>query len=376
MADLLDSFLSSYHYDLDSNLIAQEPIEPRHNARLMVVERSKRDFISVKHQKVWDWQEELHPGDLIVLNDTRVLKARLRVVRSGGGKGELLLLEPKGDGNWLCLARPAKRMRPGDSLWLLGGSKEPMQLEVIAEDDECGGRIVKFPSRFAERETVEELLETCGEVPLPPYIHNQKLTNGDRYQTRYASQPGAVAAPTAGLHLSDELLSLLNKKGVKQTRVTLHVGLGTFRPLEREDLTNLQLHSEWVEVSDHVVRAVADCQSRGGRVIAVGTTSVRALEGAFAAGNGCLFPFKGKVDLVIKPGYRFGVVDGLLTNFHLPKSSLLLLVSALIGRKNLLALYENAIENQYRFFSYGDAMWISPGAINAFARLKQKQVVE
>ena len=358
-----DSLLSSYDFELAHELIAQVPSEPRHSARLLIVEKEEGHLSAARHTNIWDWQKELRSGDLVVVNDTRVLKARLRVRRSGGGLGELLLLEPQQEGKWLCLVRPAKRMKPGDYLWLEALEQAPVRLQVISNDEDSGGRLVQFPSQYFDRETIEELLERYGEVPLPPYIKRTEVGDSERYQTRYASRPGAVAAPTAGLHLSDELLDVLAQKGVNQTRVTLHIGLGTFRPLEGEDLTNLRLHSEWVEVKDEVVEAVAHCRSSGGRVIAVGTTSVRALEGAFSIGRGTLKPFKGKIDLVIKPGYRFGVVDGLLTNFHLPKSSLLLLVSAMIGRERLLALYSKAIKRQYRFFSYGDAMWIPPNAL-------------
>ena len=210
-------------------------------------------------------------------------------------------------------------------------------------------------------ESLEPLLLRYGVMPLPPYIHQQEESDNARYQTCFASKPGAVAAPTAGLHLSEELLAALTAKGIERASVTLHVGLGTFRPVETEDLTRLELHSEWVEVSDALVEAVSACRKRGGRVIAVGTTSVRSLEGVAALHGGELKPFRGPVNLVIQPGFAFAVVQGLLTNFHLPKSSLLLLVSALIGRKRLLALYQHAITSGYRFYSYGDAMWIPPG---------------
>ena len=216
--------------------------------------------------------------------------------------------------------------------------------------------------------TLEPLLLRYGTIPLPPYIHSARDSDNQRYQTRYASQPGAVAAPTAGLHLSDELLAALQARGVHLAQVTLHVGLGTFRPVECEDLSQLQLHSEWVEVGSELVSAVAACRSRGGRVIAVGTTSVRSLEAVAALHGGQLAPHRGPVNLVIQPGYRFAVVQGLLTNFHLPKSSLLLLVSALIGRQRLLDLYAEAIREGYRFFSYGDAMWIDPAAVLESAR--------
>ncbi len=369
-----DLLLSSYDFELAAERIAQTPMEPRHSARLLIVEHKKEDLTAARHVNVWDWQNELRRGDLIIVNDTRVLKARLRVRRSGGGLAELLILEPHKGGQWLCLARPAKRIKPGDYLWLEALEQEALRLQVVARDVDSGGRLIQFPACYCDREAMEELLERYGEVPLPPYIQNQDSSDVNRYQTRYASRPGAVAAPTAGLHLSDELLSAISQKGVKQARVTLHVGLGTFRPLDEENLTDLQLHSEWVEVNEEVIEAVAKCRACGGRVIAVGTTTVRALEGAFSAGNGILKPLKGKVDLVIKPGYHFGVVDGLLTNFHLPKSSLLLLVSAFIGRKKLLALYAEAIERQYRFFSYGDAMWIPPEAVISGRSLRQGKV--
>tara|TARA_Y100001968_G_scaffold292400_1_gene297562 strand:+ start:347 stop:985 length:639 start_codon:yes stop_codon:yes gene_type:complete len=208
------------------------------------------------------------------------------------------------------------------------------------------------------------LLDLCGEVPLPPYIDkNKSSTHEEKYQTRFASKPGAIAAPTAGLHLSDELIEILKIRGIRIAQITLHVGLGTFRPLEKEDLSQLNLHSEWVEVNEAAIRAIINCKEEGGKVYAVGTTSVRALEAAYLSGRGILKPFEGNVNLVIRPGFKFCVIDGLLTNFHLPKSSLLLLVSALVGRIRMLKLYKNAMANKYRFFSYGDAMLITPDSV-------------
>ena len=357
MSESSDQQLSSYAYLLPPERIAQAPVNPRHEARLLMAPSHADGVEAARHQTVWDLLEELRPGDLLVVNDTRVLKARLKVRRSRGGVSELLVLEPRGDGRWLCLARPAKRMRPGDQLTIDGTA---IMLKVLAEDPASGGRIVQFPTDCSDAESIEALLNQCGEVPLPPYIDRHDPADAERYQTRYADRPGAVAAPTAGLHFSDELLAGLQSKGVELTRITLHVGLGTFRPVETEDLTQLALHSEWIEVNASVVKAIQQCR---GRVIAVGTTSVRALEGAAQMHGGVLKPFTGPVNLVIQPGYQFRVVQGLLTNFHLPKSSLLLLVSALIGRERLLALYADAIEREYRFFSYGDAMWISPEAV-------------
>ena len=281
---------------------------------------------------------------------------------------ELLVLEPRGKGRWLCLARPAKRIRPGDVLQLQAPGEPSLSVKVLAVDGATGARVIRFPADCVDAAAIEPLLSRYGQVPLPPYIHRVDAADSERYQTRYASRPGAVAAPTAGLHLSDALLEALTSKGVQLATVTLHVGLGTFRPIDTEDLDQLQLHSEWVEVSSATVEALNDCTERGGRVIAVGTTSVRALEGAAQLGGGELQPMAGPVDLLIRPGFRFRVVEGLLTNFHLPRSSLLLLVSALIGRERLLSLYQEAIRGDYRFFSYGDAMWIPPEAVSAGLR--------
>ena len=400
MSEPEDQRLSSYGFELPERLIAQRPVQPRHAARLLVVEplavaadngetvgSGTTDVVAgdgpgplARHRRVWDLPQELRPGDLLVVNDTRVLRARLNARRASGGAVELLLLEPAGlatplppglspgPSDWLCLARPAKRLRPGEVLQLEQGDLPPVALEVVAADAGTGGRVVRFPAACTSPETIEPLLLSYGTIPLPPYIHEHDASDNDRYQTRFAARPGAVAAPTAGLHLSDELLAALQQRGIALGKVTLHVGLGTFRPLEHDDLSQLQLHSEWVEVSPELVAAVAACRARGGRVIAVGTTSVRSLEGVAALHGGQLIPHRGPVNLVIQPGFRFTVVQGLLTNFHLPKSSLLLLVSALIGRQRLLSLYAEAIANNYRFFSYGDAMWIPPAAVLASAR--------
>ncbi|MEB3241503.1 MAG: tRNA preQ1(34) S-adenosylmethionine ribosyltransferase-isomerase QueA [Synechococcus sp.] len=357
MLDPRDSLLSSYDYVLPEACIAQRPVEPRHAARLLMVEPET----GCRDRQVWDLLEELQRGDLLVVNDTRVLRARLQVRRAGGGLGELLVLEPQGQGQWLCLARPAKRLRPGDSITLVADGEPDLPLQVLAVEESSGGRLIQFPPECIDAASLEPLLLRYGVMPLPPYIHQHEESDNARYQTCFASKPGAVAAPTAGLHLSEDLLVALAQKGIERASVTLHVGLGTFRPVETEDLTQLELHSEWVEVSEALVQAVAACRKRGGRVIAVGTTSVRSLEGVAALHGGELQPFRGPVNLVIQPGFRFAVVQGLLTNFHLPKSSLLLLVSALIGRERLLQLYQHAITAGYRFYSYGDAMWIPPG---------------
>ena len=361
-----DWLLSSYDYPLPPEAIAQRPAEPRHSARLLIVEPGEGG----RHRQVWDWAEELRPGDLMVVNDTRVLQARLRARRASGGAVEVLVLEPwpQGEGcDWLCLLKPARRVKLGEVLELEPpegrAAAPPVSLQVVGTHAESGGRVVRFPPGLGDAPSLEPFLQRYGSIPLPPYIHGTDGVEDERYQTRYAAQPGAVAAPTAGLHLSDALLQRLQERGVVRATVTLHVGLGTFRPLEQERLEGLELHSEWVEVTPELVAAVEAARLRGGRVVAVGTTSVRSLEGVAALHGGQLRPYRGPVNLVIQPGFRFQVVQGLLTNFHLPKSSLLLLVSALIGRERLLALYGEALRLGYRFFSFGDAMWIPPEAV-------------
>lgn len=378
VTDPADLRLSSYDFALPQERIAQRPVEPRHAARLLVVDPAGAGPAPhARHLSAWDLQHELRSGDLLVVNDTRVLRARLEARRPGGGAVELLVLEPwlggpgqrlGGAGQWLCLARPAKKLRPGDRLEVVAKGQPPLTVAVVGSDPSTGGRIVQFPPDCADAAALEPLLLQYGAIPLPPYIHEHDASDNERYQTRYAARPGAVAAPTAGLHLSDELLAAIREREVGVATTTLHVGLGTFRPIETEDLSALELHSEWVEVSPALVEAVAACRAAGGRVIAIGTTSVRSLEAVAQLHGGELRPHTGPVNLVIQPGYRFAVVQGLLTNFHLPRSSLLLLVSALIGRERLLALYGEAIERHYRFFSYGDAMWIAPEAVLAGAR--------
>ncbi|MFM7647702.1 MAG: tRNA preQ1(34) S-adenosylmethionine ribosyltransferase-isomerase QueA [Cyanobium sp.] len=374
MSTPADQRLSSYDFHLPQERIAQRPVEPRHGARLLAVDPlGSGPAPHVRHLRVWDLQQELRPGDLLVVNDTRVLRARLQARRPSGGAVELLVLEPwqppgaatnpAGAGRWLCLAKPAKKLQAGDSIELVAAGQPPLAVQVLGSDPETGGRIIQFPADCADAASLEPLLIQYGAIPLPPYIHEHDDSDNERYQTRYAARPGAVAAPTAGLHLSDELLAAILEREVALATTTLHVGLGTFRPVETEDLRQLELHSEWVEVTPALVEAVAACRARGGRVIAIGTTSVRSLEAVAQLHGGELRPHTGPVNLVIQPGYRFAVVQGLLTNFHLPKSSLLLLVSALLGRERLLALYAEAIEREYRFFSYGDAMWIAPEAV-------------
>ncbi|HRD41224.1 MAG TPA: tRNA preQ1(34) S-adenosylmethionine ribosyltransferase-isomerase QueA [Prochlorococcaceae cyanobacterium AMR_MDS_5431] len=355
-----DTKLSSYDFFLPREHISQIPVEPRHNARMLIVpllgEKSN-------HARVWDLIDQLKPNDLLIVNDTKVLCARLMTRSLTGSRGELLLLEPRGNGQWLCIGKPSKFLYPGNQIGLEKQGQPLLWLKVLEIDNITGGRIIQFPYNFADPVSIQPLLSLYGDIPLPPYILPHESVKSERYQTRYATKLGAAAAPTAGLHFSDELLEALQRKQVNIANITLHVGLGTFRPLTTENLNGLKIHSEWVEVPPKTVDAINACRASKGRVIAIGTTSVRALEGSSQLHGGKLQPFSGYIEIVIKPGYQFNVIDGLLTNFHFPKSSLLLLVSALIGRKNLLSLYQEAIGLGYRFFSYGDAMWIPPQAI-------------
>ena len=352
-----DDHLSSYDYTLPEEAIAQVPAEPRHSARLLCVEPGAgwQDTTMAR------WPALLRPGDLLILNDTRVLKARLKARRASGGLVELLVLEPHHSNTWLGLVKPGQRVRPGEWLQIQPPPEQPpVAVQVLGRHGYGGVRLLRFAN--PELEAMEQFLNTYGELPLPPYIHSG-CQDEERYQTTYACRPGAVAAPTAGLHLSQELRRRLDAAGVASATVTLHVGLGTFQPLQTEDLSQVQLHSERVEISPATVSAVQRTRSQGGRVLAVGTTSCRALEGVAALHGGELQPYSGTVELCIRPGFHFQVMDGLLTNFHLPRSSLLLLVSALIGRHRLLTLYREALAHGYRFYSFGDAMWIPPEAV-------------
>lgn len=352
-----DNHLSNYDYTLPEAAIAQAPVEPRHSARLLCVEPGTgwRDT-TMAH-----WPALLRPGDLLILNDTRVLKARLKARRASGGLVELLVLEPHRNDTWLGLVKPGQRVRPGEWLQIQPPpGRPPVAVQVLGRHGDGGVRFLRFAT--PEPEAMEQFLNIYGELPLPPYIRSG-CRNEQRYQTTYACRPGAVAAPTAGLHLSEELMGRLAAAGVASATLTLHVGLGTFQPLQTEDLSQVQLHSERVEISPATVRAVESTKARGGRVLAVGTTSCRALEGVAALHGGRLQPYRSSVELCIRPGFRFQVMDGLLTNFHLPRSSLLLLVSALIGRQRLLTLYREALAQGYRFYSFGDAMWIPPEAV-------------
>ena len=358
----IDHKLEAYDYILDETLIANKPSKVRHESRLMIVRDSslEEDFTTNKYTK--NLLDELRKGDLVVVNDTKVMKARLKVELENGRLVELLVLEKADQSTWLCLARPAKKLKINSQLNLKSSLAKDIKLHISGIDKETGGRFIKFPENINDLISMNNLLDIYGEIPLPPYIKSaeEESFHENNYQTEYASNPGAVAAPTAGLHLSKSLISNLKKKGILVMPITLHVGYGTFKPIDQEDLSNLKLHKEWVSVSRKVVEEIKRIKKTDRRVIAIGTTSVRALESCYSYEMEDLIPIAKYVDLVIKPGYKFKAVDGLLTNFHLPKSSLLLLVSAMIGRERLLNLYKNAIKEKFRFFSYGDAMYISP----------------
>ncbi len=360
-----DTALAAYDYHLPADRIAQVPAVPRDSSRLLVVAQDHHI-----HSTFRDLPLHLKPGDLLVLNNTRVLPARLlgRKVAAGGQKGtpvavELFLLEPQPEGRWLALVKPGRRLKPG-AVVEFGPVEQPsLYAKILETDPETRGRIVAFS--WPSTDSFEVLLQQVGQVPLPPYIEentegNQALT--EQYQTVYAEAAGAVAAPTAGLHFTPELLSRLAHHNIRQAYVTLHVGIGTFRPVEAECITEHQMHGEWVELPPETAQAIQETQAQGGRIIAVGTTVVRTLEGVYNQ-TGSLSPYQGKVNLFIYPGYSWRVVEGLITNFHLPKSSLLMLVSALTGRERLMQLYQMAIAHQYRFYSFGDAMLILPEAV-------------
>lgn len=354
----LDQTLQAYDYPLPEALIAQTPLVPRDSSRLLVVETQTH-----QHRLFQDLLTLLRPGDLLVFNNTRVIPARLlgrKVNPPLAQSVEVFLLEPRPGLTWLALVKPGRRLKPGAQIEF-GPPEQPLlRAEVLATDPETRGRLIQFQPLTSE--PFEDLLDQIGEVPLPPYIQDT-TAQPDQYQTVYAEHPGAVAAPTAGLHFTPELLTQLQAQGIHQAHLTLHVGIGTFRPVETDDILQHHMHSEWVDLPAATVTAIQTTKAQGGRVIAVGTTVTRALEGASQLGP--LQPWQGRTNLFIYPGYRWRVVDGLITNFHLPKSSLLMLVSALIGRERLLRLYEDAIAHQYRFYSFGDAMLILPEAVTA-----------
>jgi S-adenosylmethionine:tRNA ribosyltransferase-isomerase len=364
-----DLQLSSYDYQLPLDRIAQNPVVPRDHSRLLVVPPQGES----SHHRFYELPQLLQPGDLLVLNNTKVIPARLYGTKvgstkvgsppGGGAKVEVLLIEEKQPDpkapQWLALVKPGRRLKPGAKLRFGGEGDRPLlQAKILANDPDTGGRLIQFQAD-ANRD-FWSCLEQLGEMPLPPYI-TQSQADQAQYQTIYSKALGAVAAPTAGLHFTPELMKTLESSGIDKAFVTLHVGVGTFRPVETETITDHQMHGEWVEVPPETVAKIQATQARGGRIIAVGTTAVRSLEGA--AQGGKLEAIQKKVNLFIYPGYHWQVVDGLITNFHLPKSSLMMLVSAMTGRDRLLNLYQTAIEADYRFYSFGDAMLILPGAM-------------
>ena len=338
---------SDFAYDLPEELIAQDPLSDRASSRLMILDKQTGE---ITHRIFHDITEYLKPGDCLVLNDTKVIPARLIGEREEtGGKVEVLLLKRGEDNVWETLVKPGKKARPGTRLVFGGGLLRAEVVDIVEE----GNRLIRF-----EYEGIfEEILDQLGQMPLPPYI-THKLEDKNRYQTVYAKYEGSAAAPTAGLHFTTELLQQIEQMGVSIARVTLHVGLGTFRPVKVDDVEQHHMHSEFYMVEEDQAKLINDTKKQGGRVISVGTTSCRTLESATDE-NGILRAGSGWTEIFIYPGYRFKVMDALVTNFHLPQSTLIMLVSALAGREHVLHAYEEAVKERYRFFSFGDAMFVS-----------------
>ncbi len=340
---------SDFYYDLPEELIAQEPLKDRSSSRLLVLDRETGE---IEHRIFKDITDYLREGDCLVINDTKVLPARLIGERVGtGAKVEILLLVRKDINTWEVLVKPGKKARPGDKISFGGGKLVAEILETI----EGGNRIIKFHYEGVFENIIEEL----GEMPLPPYI-THKLEDRNRYQTVYAEHDGSAAAPTAGLHFTPELMEKIQNMGVKIAHVTLHVGLGTFRPVKVDDVTNHEMHSEYYVVEKSQADIINETKKNGGRVIAVGTTSTRTLE-SVTDENGVVHEGNGWTKIFIYPGYKFKAIDCLITNFHLPESTLVMLVSALAGKENVFRAYETAVKEKYRFFSFGDAMFIQVG---------------
>lgn len=337
---------SDFNFDLPEELIAQTPLEQRDGSRLLTLNKTTGE---TTHKHFYDLPSMLRPGDCLVLNNSRVLPARLLGRRSGGGACEILLLIDRGEKVWECLVRPGKKLRPGARVTFGNGE---LAAEIVGEI-EGGNRLVRF-----EYEGIFlEVLERLGKMPLPPYI-KAELEDGERYQTVYSKVVGSAAAPTAGLHFTPELLKQIESIGVKVCYVTLHVGLGTFRPVKVDNLDEHEMHSEYCVISQETANVINETKQNGGRVICVGTTSCRTIE-SWANEDGTMEAKAGWTNIFIYPGYRFKVLDALVTNFHLPESTLIMLVSALAGREHVLAAYEEAVHERYRFFSFGDAMFIS-----------------
>lgn len=337
-----------YYYDLPEELIAQDPLEDRSSSRLMVLGKKSGE---VSHHHFRDILDYLRPGDCLVINNTRVIPARLiGTKKETGAHVEILLLRRKKDDIWETLVKPGKKLRPGAEVTFGDGSLTATILDVV----EGGDRLVQFHYDGI----FEEVLDRLGEMPLPPYIKH-KLKDRDRYNTVYAKFDGSAAAPTAGLHFTKELLEEVKEKGVNIAQVTLHVGLGTFRPVKVDDVREHEMHTEWYRVTQETADMINQTKENGGRIIAVGTTSVRTLE-TVADEDGHMKAQEGDTSIFIYPGYKWKVVDGLITNFHLPESTLIMLVSSLAGREHVLAAYKEAVKERYRFFSFGDAMYIDP----------------
>lgn len=335
---------SDFDFDLPEELIAQTPLERRDASRLLVMDKTTGEL---EHRHFYELPQFLRKGDCLVLNNSRVLPAHLIGQRlPGGGACEVLLLTEKGDGVWECLVRPGRRLKPGAKM-TFGEGKLTATVEQELSD---GNRLVKFHYEGIFLEVLEEL----GSMPLPPYIR-EKLEDKERYQTVYSKINGSAAAPTAGLHFTPELLQQIQGMGVKLCYVTLHVGLGTFRPVKAEDILEHEMHSEYCMISEEAAQTINETKRQGGRVICVGTTSCRTIE-SFAHEDGTMEATSGWTNIFIYPGYRFKVLDGLITNFHLPQSTLIMLVSTLAGREHVLHAYEVAVKEKYRFFSFGDAM--------------------
>jgi S-adenosylmethionine:tRNA ribosyltransferase-isomerase len=340
---------ADFDYDLPSGLIAQEPVHPRDACRLMVVDRSSG---RIEHRTFADLGQYLHSGDLLVVNDTKVLPARLRGVRAeGGGEIEVLLLRQRYTNAWECLVRPGRRLRPGAKVSLGEGRLTGLVVDVV---EESGARVIQFQTGGR---SLIDIVHEFGEMPLPPYI-TRAVSDPSDYQTVYAADERSAAAPTAGLHFTEEMLERLQASGVGLARVELDIGLDTFRPVSEEDPAMHRIHTERFRVGPAAADAVNRTRDGGRRVVAVGTTAVRAMESSFDPESDSLSPTEGDTSLFIVPGYNFRVVDALVTNFHLPRSTLLMLVSAFAGRKLVMHAYAEAIEARYRFFSFGDAMLI------------------
>ena len=338
---------SDFYYDLPHELIAQTPIEKRDTSRLMTLDRATG---AVGHHHFYDLPDFLRPGDCLILNNSRVLPARLVGQRlPGGGICEVLLLVDKGDKVWECLVRPGRKLRKGTKLSFGNGE---LTAEIVEQLEE-GGRLIRFDYEGIFLETLERL----GKMPLPPYI-KEELQDQERYQTVYSKVLGSAAAPTAGLHFTPELLDIIQKKGVRIGYVTLHVGLGTFRPVKEDAIEDHPMHSEYCTIPQETADLINETRASGGRCICVGTTSCRTLE-SWATDDGHMEARSGWTDIYIYPGYKFKVMDGLVTNFHLPESTLIMLVSAFAGREHILDAYAEAVRERYRFFSFGDAMFIS-----------------